>query len=31
VEGIEHIISYMRIRIGIGEVLDERGKREVVK
>jgi len=28
---IEHIMSYTRIRIGIGEVLDERGKGEVVK
>jgi len=28
---IEHIMSYTRIKIGIGEVLDERGKEEVVK
>jgi len=28
---IEHIMSYTRIKIGLGEVLDERGKGEVVK
>jgi len=28
---IEHIMSYTRIKIEIGEVLDERGKGEVVK
>jgi len=28
---IEHIMSHMRVKIGIGEVLDERGKGEVVK
>jgi len=28
---IEHIMSHMRIKIGLDEVLDERGKGEVVK
>jgi len=28
---IEHIMSYTRIKIGLCEVLDERGKGEVVK
>jgi len=28
---IEHIMSHTRIKIGLGEVLDERGKSEVVK
>jgi len=28
---IEHIMSHTRIKIGLREVLDERGKREVVK
>jgi len=28
---IEHIMSHARIKIGLGEVLDERGKGEVVK
>jgi len=30
-EFIEHIMSHTRIKIGLGEVLDERGKGEVVK
>jgi len=28
---IEHIMPHTRIKIGVGEVLDERGKRETVK
>jgi len=28
---IEHIMSHTRIKIGLGEVLDERGKGEVVR
>jgi len=28
---IEHIMSHMMIKIGLGKVLDERGKGEVVK
>jgi len=28
---IEHIMSHTRIKIGLGEVLDERGKREVMR
>jgi len=28
---IEHIMSHTRLKIGLGEVLDERGKGEVVK
>jgi len=32
VEGyIEHVASHMRIKIRLGEVLDERGKEEIVK
>jgi len=28
---LEHIMYHTRIKIGLGKVLDERGKREVVK
>jgi len=28
---IEHIMSHTRIKIGLGEVLDKRGKGEVVR
>jgi len=30
-ERIEHIMSHTRIKIGLGEVLDERGKGKEVK
>jgi len=28
---IEHIMSHTRIKIGLGEILDEKGKGEVVR